>query len=165
MRKVLLLALCFSLLTTCAFAELSQSDFQRIQSIVEKTVEKSEKQIKDYVDLKINALDAKLSGEIKTLDEKLIGEINALDAKLSGEIKTLDEKLTGGINGLDGRLNQLFLLVIALIALIAVAVGMPHILVARQGKEIRSQNQRIEALQQEIETIRHEMNERNVSTS
>ena len=54
---------------------------------------------------------------------------------------------------------------IALIALIAVAVGMPHLLVARQGKEIRLQNQRIEALQQEIETIRHEMNERNIGTS
>ena len=150
MRKILLLALCFSISTTCAYAELSQSDFEKIQSIVDK----SEKQIKEYVDLKINALDAKLSGEIKTLDKKL-----------SGEIKTLDEKLTGGINGLDGRLNQLFLLEIALIALIAVAVGMPHLLVARQGKEIQSQNQRIEALQQEIEAMRHEMNERNISTS
>ena len=139
MQKILFLSICFLISTTCAYAELSQSDFEKIQSIVDK----SEKQIKEYVDLKINAL----------------------DAKLMGEIKTLDEKLTGGINGLDGRLNQLFLLVIALIALIAVAVGMPHLLVARQGKEIRMQNQRIEALQQEIETIRHELNERNVSTS
>ena len=40
MKKVLLLALCFLISTTCAFAELSQSDFEKIQSIVEKAVER-----------------------------------------------------------------------------------------------------------------------------
>ena len=110
MKKVLFLALCFLISTTCVYAELTQPDFEKIQSIidksvekVEKSIEKSEKQIKEYVDLKIEAL--------------------------------------------DGRLNQIFTLVIALIPLIAVAVGIPHILVARQGKEIQSLNQRIEALQ------------------
>ncbi len=142
MKKVSLLALCFLISTTCAYAELSQSDFETIQSIIDK----SEKQIKEYIDLKINALDAKLSGEIK-----------ALDAKLSGEIKAL-----------DGRMNQLFWLMISIIALIAVAVGMPYFYVGyvgRQGKEIQSENERIEALQQEIEAMRHEMNERNLSTT
>ena len=46
---------------------------------------------------------------------------------------------------------------IALVALIAVAVGLPQILVARQAKEmLRTQNQRIEALQQEIEKLKQE---------
>lgn len=43
---------------------------------------------------------------------------------------------------------------IALVALIAVAVGLPQILIARQAKEMRSQDQRIEALQQEIEKLK-----------
>ncbi len=153
MKKVSLLALCFLISTTCAYAELSQSDFEKFQSIIDK----SEKQIKEYIDLKINALDAKLSGDIKALDERLSGDIKALDAKLSGEIKAL-----------DGRINQLFWLMISIIALIAVAVGMPYFYVGyvgRQGKAIQSENEQIEALQQEIEAMRHEMNERNLSTT
>ena len=114
-KKVLLLASCFLMLTTHAFAELTQSDLQEI----DKLIQASETRIKEYVDLKINALDAKLTGQIKALDAKLTGEINAL----------------------DGRLTQVYGFVIALVALIAVAVGLPQILVARQGKEMRAQDQ------------------------
>lgn len=140
-KKVLLLAICFLILTTNAFAELTQSDLQKI----DKLIQASETRIKEYVDFKINALDVKLSAEIK-----------ALDVKLSGEIKALDERLTGQIKALDGRLTQVYGFVIALVALIAVAVGLPQILVARQGKETRAQDQRIEALQQEIEKLKQE---------
>ena len=111
-RKVAFVALCFLSFTAFAFAELTQTDLDKIQSIVDTSVETSEKQIKQYMDLKVETL--------------------------------------------DGRLKQIFTLVIALIALIAVAVGMPQILVARQGKEIRTQEQQIKALQQEIETLKQE---------
>ena len=116
-KKVLLLAICFLILTTNAFAELTQSDLQKI----DKLIQASETRIKEYVDLKINALDAKLTGEIKALDERV-----------TGQIKTLDERVTGQIKTLDGRLTQVYGFVIALVALIAVAVGLPQILVARQ---------------------------------
>ena len=94
-KKVLLFAVCFLILTTNAFAELTQSDLQEI----DKLIQASETRIKEYVDLKINALDVKLSGQI-----------NALDAKLTGEI-----------NALDGRLAQVYGFVIASVALIAVS--------------------------------------------
>lgn len=129
-KKILLLAICFLILTTNAFAELAQSDLEKI----DKLIQASEARIKEYVDLKIDAL----------------------DVKLTGEIKALDERLTGKINSLDGRLTQVYGFVIALVALIAVAVGLPQILVARQGKEMRVQDQRIEALQQEIEKLKQE---------
>ena len=129
-KKVLLLAICFLILTTHAFAELTQSDLHEI----DKLIQASEARIKEYVDLKIDAL----------------------DVKLTGEIKALDERLTGKINSLDGRLTQVYGFVIALVALIAVAVGLPQILVARQGKEMRAQDQQIEALQQEIEKLKQE---------
>ena len=61
MKKVLFLVLCFLISTTCVYAELKQSDFEKIQSIVEKAVEKSEKQIKEYIDLKIEGMDLKIS--------------------------------------------------------------------------------------------------------
>ena len=104
-KKVLLLAICFLILTTNAFAELTQSDLQEI----DKLIQASETRIKEYVNLKINALDAKLTGEIKALDERVTGQIKAL----------------------DGRVTQVYGFVIALIALIAVAAGLPQIFVAR----------------------------------
>lgn len=136
-KKVLLLSICFLILSTNAFAELSQSDLDKI----DKLIQASENRIKGYVDLKINALDVKLSGEIKTLGERLTGQINAVGER---------------INGVEGRLTQMYGFVIALVALIAVAVGLPQILVARQTKEMRTQDQRIEALQQEIEKLKKE---------
>ncbi len=134
------------------FAELTQSDLENI----DKLIQASETRIKEYVDLKINASEAKLSGQIKALDERLSGQIKALDERLSGQIKALDERLSGQINALDGQMTQIYGFVIALVALIAVAVGLPQILVARQGKEMRTQDQRIEALQQEIEKLKQE---------
>ena len=130
-KKVFLLAICFLILTTNAFAELTQSDLEKI----DKLIQASETRIKEYVDLKINALDARLTGQINAVGER--------------------------INGVEGRLTQIYGFVIALVALIAVAVGLPQILVARQGKEmLRTQDQRIEALQQEIEKLKQERIER-----
>ncbi len=159
-KKVLLFSICFLILSTNAFAELKQSDLKEI----DKLIQASENRIKGYVDLKINALDAKLSGEIKALDERLTGEIKAVEERLTGQINAVEAKLTGQINavgerinGVEGRLTQIYGFVIALVALIAVAVGLPQILVARQAKEMRTQqDQRIEALQQEIEKLKKE---------
>ena len=45
-------------------------------------------------------------------------------------------------------------IVITLVVFIAVAIGIPQILVAMQQKEVRTQSEQIEALQQEMETYR-----------
>ena len=76
----------FLILTTNAFAELTQSDLQKI----DKLIQASETRIKEYVDLKINALDAKLTGQIKALDERVTGQIKALGERVTGQIKALD---------------------------------------------------------------------------
>ena len=114
-KKVLLLSICFLILTTNAFAELSPSDLKEI----DKLIQASENRIKEYVDLKIDVLDER-------------------------------------IKGVEGRLTQIYGFVIALVALIAVAVGLPQFLAARQIKEMRTQDQRIVALQQEIEKLKKE---------
>ncbi len=114
-KKILLLLICFLILTTNAFAELTQTDLKEI----DKLIQASENRMKEYVDLKINVLDER-------------------------------------IKGVEGRLTQIYGFVIALVALIAVAVGLPQFLAARQIKEMRTQDQRIEALQQEIEKLKTE---------
>lgn len=93
-KKVLLLAICFLILNTNAFAELTQSDLEKI----DKLIQASETRIKEYVGTRINTLDAKLSGQINAVGER--------------------------INGVDGRLTQIYGFVIALVVLITVAVGL-----------------------------------------
>ena len=141
-KKVAFVALCFLILTSSAFAELTQPDLDKIQSIVDRSVSKveesvktSEKHIMQYIELKNEALDGRMGTFEKHLKQYI-------------ELK---------VETLDGQLKLIFTLMIALIALIAVAVGMPQILATRQGKEIRTQEQQIKALQQEIEMLKQEL--------
>ncbi len=130
MKKVLLLALCFLISTTCAFAELSQSDFEKIQSIVEKAVEKSEKQIKEYVDLKIDAVNAK---------------IDAIDMKIDTKIDAVNTR----IDAVDKSVGRNFYLIIATFTLIVVAVGIPQVIIAIQSKKYDKLIDDVEMLKQQ----------------
>ncbi len=130
MKKVLLLALCFLISTTCAFAELSQSDFEKIQSIVEKAVEKSEKQIKEYVDLKIDAVNAK---------------IDAIDMKIDTKIDAVNTR----IDAVDKSVGRNFYLIIATFTLIVVAVGIPQVIIAIQSKKYNKLIDDVEMLKQQ----------------
>ena len=91
MKRTVIIILIINILclNTTAFAQLTQTDLDRINALILA----SEKRMKEYVDLKIDALDKKLTGEIKTVRQ----EIKALDHKLTGEINALDHKLTGEI--------------------------------------------------------------------
>ena len=66
------------------------------------------------------------------------------------KIKNVSDK----IEEMDKRLNQTFNLVLALIALIIFAIGIPQIVIAWQGKQQKEQAQRIEQMQQEIEVLK-----------
>ena len=134
-KKVAFVALCFLILTSSAFAELTQPDLDKIQSIVDESVKTSEKHLKQYIDLKVEALD----GRMDTFE------------------KHLKQYIDLKVEALDGQLKLIFTLMIVLIALIVVAMGMPQILSVRQGKELRTQEQQIKALQQEIETLKQEL--------
>ncbi len=137
MKKVLLLALCFSILTTSAFAELEQSDFEKIQSIIEKTVEKSEKQIKEYIDLKIGAVNAR----IDAIDMKIDTKIDTVNAR----IDTVDTK----IDAVNESVGRNFYLIIATFTLIVVAVGIPQAIIAIQSKKYDKLVEDVEMLKQQ----------------
>ena len=120
------LALCFLILTTCAFAELTQSDFEKIQSIVEK----SEKQIKEYVDLKIDAVNAK---------------IDAIDMKIDTKIDAVNTR----IDAVNESVGRNFYLITSTFALIVVAVGIPQIIIAIQSKKYDKLVDDVEMLKQQ----------------
>ena len=54
------------------------------------------------------------------------------------------------------RSVAIYNLVLGLIALIAVAVGLPQIITAWQGRKLREQTEKYEELKQEIEMLKQE---------
>ncbi len=122
MKLIMTLIVALLLFTTSAFGELTQADIDKIRLIVKAEIEASETRIKKYVDASETRMKDHISNEIKT--------VNITIAEM------------------DKRLNQIFMLVIALVAFIAVVIGIPQILVALQRRDVRAQDEKIEAQQQ-----------------
>jgi len=80
------------------------------------------------------------------MKEVVKSEITASETRMkeyiTQEIKTVNAK----IEGQEKRLSQIFWLVIALIGLIAAAIGLPHL----QNRKDQTQEKQIEELKQEI---------------
>ena len=126
MKKVLLLALCFLISTTCAFAELSQSDFEKINELIQA----SEKRIKEYIDLKIETVNTKIDTKIETVNAK-IGSVNTR------------------IDAVNESVGRNFYLIIATFTLIVVAVGIPQVIIAIQSKKYDKLVEDVEMLKQQ----------------
>ena len=118
-------------LNTTAFAQLTQTDLDRINALILA----SEKRMKEYMDIRID-----------TVRE----EIKTLDAKLTGQINTVKEE----IKGVKGSVSMLYGFVIALVALITLAVGLPQFLLARREKEEQANK---DELKEEILELKREL--------
>ncbi len=123
MKIITILLAGILLISTQVFADLSVSDLEKIESIVKD----SEARMKEYV-----------SGEID---------------KVNTKITEIDKRLTSQINSVDTQVGRNYNLVLGLIALIAIAVGLPQIITAWQGRML---TKKYEALKQEIEMLKQE---------
>ena len=83
------------LVVSPVLGELTKEDLQAIETIIEK----SEARTKEYIDSKYN--------------------------QVTTRIDEMDKRLTAQIDGVDKRLNDMRSLLIGLMALIAVAIGVP----------------------------------------
>ena len=153
MKLIVILSAALLLFTAPTFSELTVEDIEKIRSIIKEETTASETRVTEYISQEI----AKVNIKIEEMDKRLNGEIQGLDTHLSSEIKGLDTRLGGEIKALGKRLDQLFTLVLALIAFIAVVIGVPQIIVAMQGKNQRAQDEKIEAQQKQIEALQLEM--------
>ena len=144
MKKTAIILIIINILclNTSVFAQLTQTDLDKINDLFLE----SEKRMKEYVDIKIDALDKKLTGQINTVEERLRGEINVV----KGEIKAVKEE----IKGVKGSMSMLYGFVIALVALIAIAVGLPQFLLVRREKEEQANK---EELKEEILELKREL--------
>ncbi len=137
MKLCLLLILTLLLLSTPAFGELTNADLDKISTMLKE----SEARMKEYVSQEI----AKVNLRIDALDNRLTGEIRSVDKRFDDMNKRLDD--------MNKRLDNQFTLILALFAFLAVVIGIPQILVALQRRHQRAQDEKIEAQQQQIETL------------
>ncbi len=122
------------LLTSAASGELTKEDLrtiikEEVRPIIKEEITASEKRTREYIDLKIETVNAR---------------IDALDQKVDNLGKSL-----------NGRIDDIRTIMIALIALITAAIAVPQIIMAykekRGQKEMESSQQ---AMQTQIDQLR-----------
>ncbi len=131
MKLITVLSVISLLFAVPAFSDLTAADIEKIRSIVKEEGTASEARMKEYISQEI--------------------------AKVNIKIEEMDKRLTGETKSLGERLNHIFMLVMALVAFIAVVIGIPQIIVAMQRKDIRTQDEKIEAQQKQIEALQQEI--------
>ena len=120
------------LLTSTASGELTKEDLHDLKEDLHKVIKEenaaSEKRMKEYIDLKIETVNARIDGVEKSIDE--------LDKKLSD------------------RIRDVWHVVLGLIGLIVATIAIPQIIMAyrdRGRKEMESSQQ---AMQTQIDQLR-----------
>lgn len=85
------------------------------------------------------------------MDVEDFGQIRSI---MREEIAASEARTKVQIDGLQTQIEMLFKLQLALIAFIAVVIGIPQIIVATQRKKQREQEEKIEALQAELNALK-----------
>ena len=116
MKGTLIIIVLF-LVVSPVLGELTKEDLQAIETIIEK----SEARTKEHIDSKYNQVTTK----IDEMDKRLTTKIDEIDKRLTTKIDEMDKRLIAQIDGVDKRLVDMRSFLIGLMALIAVAIGVP----------------------------------------
>ena len=112
------------LLTATAFGELTKED---IRIIVREEITASEKRTREHIDLKIGALNQRINDVEKNLNDK--------------------------IDNVNKNFDRVWLLIIALIGLITVAIAIPQLVIAYREKGQKEMQTQIDQLRKELEAM------------
>ena len=123
MKLILISTIAFLVLTPLVFSELTVEDIEKIGSLIQ-------------------ASEDRLKTDIQASEDHLKEHVDL-------KIKTVSIK----IDEMDKRLNQTWGLVVALIALVILAVGIPQIIIAWRANNQKSQAATIEDLQQKVQEL------------
>ena len=146
MKTVTILSLL--LFASSAYGELTKEDLrtiikEEVRPIIKEEITASEKRTREYIDLKIDALDQKLSARI-----------DAVEKNLNTRIDGVEKSLGARIEGLEKRMDNIWRLMMGLFGLVAATIAIPQIIVAyrdRGRKEMESSQQ---AMQAQIDQLR-----------
>ena len=112
------------LLTATAFGELTKED---IRIIVREEITASEKPTREYIDLKVAPLNQRINDVEKNLNDK--------------------------IDNVNKNFDRLWLLIIALVGLITVAIAIPQLVIAYREKGQKEMQTQIDQLRKELEAM------------
>ena len=129
------------LLTTSAFGELTKED---LRTIIKEENAALEKRMKEYIDLKVETVNAR----IDAADQKLSARIDGVEKS----IDELDEKLSD-------RIKDVWHVVLGLIGLIVATVAIPQIIIAYRERGQRAMQSQIDQLREQIEAMNQSINE------
>ena len=138
------------LLAAPAFGGLTKEDLrtiikEEVRPIIKEEITASEKRMKEYIDLKIETVNAKIDATNARIDD-VEKSLNARIDNVEKSIDALDENLTE-------RIRDIWLLVLALIGLIAAAIAIPQLIIAYREKGQKQMQSQIEQLRQKIEAL------------
>ena len=148
MRVIIILFLL--LLAAPAFSELTKEDLrtiikEEVRPIIKEEITASEKRMKEYIDLKIEMVNAKIDATNARIDD-VEKSLNARIDNVEKNIDALDENLTE-------RIRDIWLLVLALIGLIAAAIAIPQLIIAYREKGQKQMQTQIDQLREKIEAM------------
>ena len=134
------------LLASPAFGELTKED---IRTIVKEENDASEKRLKEYIDLKIDGVEKSLNARINELDKSLNARIDAVHTRIDAVDKRIDELE----ESLSRRIGDMWLVVLALIGLVAATIAIPQIIVAYRDRGRRELQAEIQQLRERLEAL------------
>ncbi len=124
MKTVTILSL--FLLTSVAFGELTRED---IRTIFKEENDASEKRIKEYIDLKIETVNARIDG--------------------------VEKNLNGKIDALDKRMDNMWRLMMGLFGLVAATIAIPQIIIAYRDRGRKEMQSQIDQLRAQIAALQN----------
>ena len=118
------------LLASSAYGQLTKED---IRTIVKEEVGASEKRMKEYIDLKIETVNARIetvNARIDALEKSVDGRFDAVNGRFDALNIRMDD--------VDSKFNRIWL---AIIALITAAIALPQLIIIyaerKRGREIQ----------------------------
>ena len=136
MRIVTILSLL--LWASTAFGELTKED---LRTIIREEITASEKRMKEYIDLKIETVNARIDATKARID--------SVEKSVNARIDNVEKR----IDDLKGNINRIWL---AILALIAAAVALPQLIIVyterKREKEIQLL---IQQLREQVETTKN----------
>ena len=136
MRIVTILSLL--LWASTAFGELTKED---LRTIIREEITASEKRMKEYIDLKIETVNARIDATKARID--------SVEKSVNARIDNVEKR----IDDLKGNINRIWL---AILALIAAAVALPQLMIVyterKREKEIQLL---IQQLREQVETTKN----------
>ena len=157
MKSGLISLVLFILFTGSAFSVLDSADINEIRLIIKEENEASEERMQKRMETYISQEISKVNTRISEMDKRLTTSISEMDKRLTTSISELDKRFNTSLSEMDKRLSNTFSIVVALMALIAVMVGLPQIIALLQrrseNKQFAEQQKQIDALKQQIETL------------